>query len=399
MLTKDDIVYTTEQLPKSRRKILAEVKAEAVAPLSEQAILDAAKDVKLAGFRPGKAPLDLAVRHLGADKVRGAILERILPMAYATVVEAEKLQVLSPPEIKVTEIGDGKPIKFEAEVDVMPPVKLGDYQSIRLKPENIAVTEAMIEEALISLRRERAKVYSVDRGAKKGDLIEISFTGKVKGVAKDQLTSQRHPLILGEGKMVPGFEDELIGLKRGESKTFTLTLPKEGLPEDLAGQNIEFEIKMLEVQAQDLPELSDEFAAVWGVKTAAELKTKVKDQLNNQAKQVEENNLNEKAVAELIKRAETELPEALIHEEAHRQLETMRSTAEQQGLKFDDYLLMIKQTEEGLVESFGPEAERRVKAGLSLAELARQEGIELKEDGDLLKVVEKLREIATKEKK
>ena len=377
---------------------MAEVKAEAVKPLSEQAILDAAKDIKLAGFRPGKAPLDLAIKRLGPETIRGAVLERILPIAYATVVEAEKLQVLSPPDIKVTEIGDGKPIKFEAEVDVMPLVKLGDYKSIHLQPETIEVTEAMVEEALTSLRRERAKIYSVDRGAAKGDLLEISFTGKIKGVAKDQLTSQRHPLVLGEGKMVPGFEDELIGLKRGEEKTFNLTLPKEGLPDDLAGQQIEFEIKMLEVQAQDLPELNDEFAAAWGTKTADELREKVKAQLEKQATQVAENNLNEKAVAELIKRSETELPESLIHEEAHRQLGTMRQAVEERGLKFDDYLLMIKQTEEGLAESFRPEAERRVKAGLSLAELARQEGVELKEDGDLLKVVEKLRQIATAEK-
>ncbi len=393
-MTITDITYSTETLPKSRVKITASVSTEVMAAESEQVAEALATQVKAPGFRPGKVPKDIAMRELGPERIRAAVLETILPGLYRLVVEADKLRIIGQPTIDVQEIGAGKPLRCTIEVDVLPEVQLADYTRIRVPAEPITVTPEMAEEALISLRRERAKIAAVDRGAEKGDRIEITFTGREDGVALEQLSSQNYPFILGEGQLVPGFEDQLIGLKRGESKIFTLTLPKEKMPKDLAGKTVEFTVAVSELQSVELPEVDDQFAVSWGASSAADLKAKLQIQLEKQAADASREAQDAKILDQLLEKTTTEVPASLVTEEIARTKHDLAEQVARQGLKFEDYLLMIKQTEDSLTVQLTPQAERRVKIGLALAKVAEQEKISVSEQTDLVQVIERLRQIA-----
>ncbi|OGB74656.1 trigger factor, partial [candidate division Kazan bacterium RIFCSPHIGHO2_01_FULL_49_10] len=230
----------------------AEALKNASAKISEQ--------IEVKGFRKGKAPMDVVTAQVGETRILSEASELSINQYYYQAIVQEEVSPVGPPKIIVDEIGLNKPLKFTAEIAVMPEIELGDYQKIKVKPEKVEITDEQIDNVLKNLQRREVSFKEIEREAKPGDWVEIDFDGKLDGVSFDGGKSANHPLIIGDGVLLPDFEEALVGMKAGEEKTFPVNFPKDYHQANLAGKKTEFSAKLHKVKEVQSPELNDEFA-------------------------------------------------------------------------------------------------------------------------------------------
>ena len=328
------------------------------------------------GFRRGKAPKSVLEKMYGSAVFYEEAIDNLLPEAYSTAIAEAKLDVVSRPDIELVSTGD-EGVVLKATVTVKPTVKVSEYKGLTAERPEVAVTEEEITREIDSVRNRNARVLTVeDRAAELGDEAIIDFEGFLDGVAFEGGKGEKHPLKLGSGNFIPGFEEQIVGHNKGESFDITVTFPEEYGEASLAGKETVFKIVLHEIKRTELPELDDEFVKdVSEFDTVDEYKAsisaKIADRKNNSADAEVENQLIDK----LIENMTGEIPECMIESEIDRYVNDYDYRLKSQGASLEMYYQYTGSTEEKLRESFKAEAERQVKSRLALERVAKTEKI------------------------
>lgn len=367
-----------ENLPKSAVKLTITVSPAEMRGYFTQAAKALSKRANIQGFRKGKAPRSILEARVGKEYLAHQAMELAVSDSYYQAIVKHQLRPIGRPQTDLKHEHahlEEQGLSFTATVPVMPDVQLGDYKAIRVKPQPSAYSDKLVDEALEQLQKSRAGSAQVTRAAKTGDRVEIDFVGKIGGQEFEGGKSENHPLVLGEGSFVPGFEDELVGLKAGQVKTFTVKFPKDYRATELAGKPAEFTVTMKQVQETTLPPLDDAFATGFGATSLAELRKRLAENLKTK-KEAEATRATETAVVDaVVDRATVEVPEALAEEELTGMMAELRQQIERQGLPYDKYLEHLGKTEDDLRKEHRDQAERRVKMSLVLNAVQDAEGI------------------------
>lgn len=332
-----------------------------------------APEVKVAGFREGKAPLNVVEKQLDPQKLQSEFVEEAINRLYLDAIREEKLRPVDNPSITLKKFVPYSTLEFEAEVEVLGPIKLADYTKIKKAAPKVSVTTKDVGEVIKTLRERLADSKDVERAAADGDKVVIDF----KGVdAKDKpingADGKDYPLLLGSDTFIPGFEKNLLGMKPGEDKTFTLTFPKDYGVAALAGAKVTFSVTVKKVQAQTLPEVDDALAGKIGpFKSLDELKENIKAELTQERSTAAAQELEAEIVKEVAEKSTLTVPKALVADQVQRLLAELRQNLTYRGLTYQEYLEREGTTDEQYHETvLIPEAEQRVRAGLVLAEIA-----------------------------
>jgi trigger factor len=370
---------TNTPLPKSRLQLDFELPPERLTRAIDQAVGRLSRQARVPGFRPGKAPRIVVERMLGAEAVLDEALEQLVEDAFREALREQGLVTLSAPEVEVTQGVEGQPVLFKAIVQIKPEVKLGDYDHFGFKPEIKAVDETMVEKVLDELREGQGSLEPVTgRGAEKGDYAVISFVGKRDGVAFDGGSSDRMPLILGEDRLIPGFEDNLYGAAKGDEREFDITFPEDYQETTLAGKVAHFTVTIKELRHKALPEANDEFAqSVGKFANMGELNAELRKRLEANSLDHARHEFADKIIEYATDNATVELPDVLIEQEVEVMHDELRSALARQGITEEAYLKVVAKTEEELHTEFRPQAEKRVKTLLVLSEIAKAKNVEV----------------------
>lgn len=372
--------YSVKHLPKSKVEITVTVEAEDLAKARAQACEEISKEVKIKGFRPGHIPAHILEETIDPEYILAHTKEVALKKAYTDAVLQEKLQVVTRPEIKV-ETQD--PFVFVATVAVMPEVKMGDYQKIKVSEHKAEVKDEDVKAVLDDLVKYSTTYNKVEREAKKGDRVEVDFDGfDENDQPLEGTSSKHHPIIIGEGNMIPGFEEEIVGLKANDEKEFKIRFPKEYHKADFQDKELKFKIKAHSVEEASKPELTDELVEkLTGIKQSvdelkAEIEKNILDRKTQEAKNKRENEYLEK----LIEEVKVEIPDELTEEEVNFMLEEIKEEVGAKNLDLQTFLEQAKTTEDELRKKYTPEAEKRIKVRLALQHLIKAEGITVSDD-------------------
>ena len=323
-----------------------------------------AKYFNIPGFRKGKAPMNIVEKFYGDEIFYEDAFNEVVPEVYESAIKEEKLDVVSKPDIQVTQIGKGKDLIFTAVVQTKPEVKLGKYKGIELEKSEHEVTEDSIKHELDQMAERNARMVSVtDRAAEKGDTAVIDFVGTVDGVAFEGGKAENHELELGSGSFIPGFEDQVIGMKIDENKDVKVKFPEEYFSKELAGKDAVFNVTVHEIKKKELPELDDEFAKdVSEFDSLEELKAdiKAKQEKDNEARTKSE--LEEAAVKAVTDLAEVDIPSGMVEIELDNMVEDMNRRLSYQGVSFEQYLNMIGKK----MADFRKESEESAKSSVKM---------------------------------
>ena len=344
------------------------------------ALTKMARDLKVPGFRKGKVPVSVAAKHVNPMALQEQVLDNALSKAVAEAFMNEKLQALERPSVEVKKFVPNQEVEFTAEATVVPPVKLGDYKKLKTKPQAVKVEAKDVDEIIERMQQNFVDKAEVKHAAREGDEAIIDFVGKKDGVAFDGGSAKDFALKLGGGQFIPGFEEGVIGHKAGEAFDLDLEFPKDYHAENLAGAKVVFSVTLHKVNELKLPELDDEFAAKCGPFTdIKELKANIKREITAQKEREAEEKLKDELVAELADSSKVALPELLIDDQLRSIEQDLMQNLSYRGLTMDSYLKTqgFKDKADWQKKEARPAAEKRVKAGLVLAELSKELGVEV----------------------
>lgn len=365
-------------------EISIELSSEELKPYLEKSAVKISETAKIEGFRPGKAPYNIIKEKFGEMAILQEAIDDIISKTYYQAVVENKLISIGQPKIDIEKMAPENPFSYKATVAVLPKVTLGDFSKIKLKREEIKITEDKIDQVVEEIRKMRSSQEKVDRAAQSGDALKIDFDVYRDGVPIEHGKSQDYSITVGEGKFIPGFEDNLIGMKAGEEKEFKLKFPEEYFEKSLAGKPAEFKVKIKEVNEVKLPKLTDDFAKmVSGGKydKIADMKAGIAENLKEEETAKQEQRLEIALLEEAVKVCEfEELPEVLVHEEIHRMIHELEDSIAMKGLNFDDYLKSIGKTVEELEKGMEPQAELRAKTSILAREIYQQQKFEVTPD-------------------
>jgi len=363
---------TQENISEGKVKLTIEVEPGKLALASDEVYTKLAPSVKVAGFRPGKAPKNAVEKEVGSERFESEVLDIILPETYYEAITQEKLDVVGAPEVKVLKFVPTDGLTYEATVEIMPSIKVPDLTKISVKREKVATTKKEVEEVLNDLAKQLQKYEKVDRVAKKGDRVEINFEGFLKGLPFEGGKSENHPLVLGSGSFIPGFEEQLEGTKADQEKEIEVTFPADYHSENLKGEKVTFKVKVLQVEEIILPEMTDDFAKQIGAfKDLDALKADIEKQLVFTKETEQRRKVEDEVLEKIAAKVKFLVPESLVTQEQHRLLHEAENNLAQQGIQLPQYLEMIKKTKEELEAEMKPEAEKRVRIGMILTQIAK----------------------------
>jgi len=344
------------------------------------ALTKMARDLKVPGFRKGKVPISVAAKHVNPMALQEQVLDNALSKAVAEAFMNEKLQALERPSVEVKKFVPNQEVEFTAEATVVPPVKLGDYKKLKAKPQAVKVEAKDVDEIIERMQQNFVDKAEVKRAAQEGDEAIIDFVGKKDGVAFDGGSAKDFALKLGGSQFIPGFEEGVVGHKAGETFDLDLEFPKDYHAENLAGAKVVFSVTLHKVNELKLPELNDEFAAKCGPFTdVKELKADIKREITAQKEREAKEKLKDELVAELADSSKVALPELLIDDQLRSIEQDLMQNLSYRGLTTDSYLKAqgFKDKADWQKKEARPAAEKRVKAGLVLAELSKELGVEV----------------------
>lgn len=338
-----------------------------------------AKYFKVPGFRNGKVPRNVVEKVYGEGVLYETVIEDNVDDEYRKAVEDNKLEVVSKPELDVKQIGKGKDLIYTVTLFVKPEATVKKYKGLEVKKIDSKVSKKEVDAAIESDRQKNARVVSVDdRDLQKDDISTIDFEGFVDGVAFEGGKAENFELTIGSGQFIPGFEDQLIGMKIGEEKEINVTFPKEYHAENLAGKPAMFKVKLISIKSKILPELDDEFAKdVSEFETLADYRKDVEKKVK---KQKEESAKNQKEIAvidKLVENTEVVIPESMIDDEVKSMSNQFASNLAYQGLDLKTYCMYMNTTEEEFKKNLRPEAEKNVKLKLALDAIEKLEDIKV----------------------
>ena len=370
-----------------------EVPVEEVNKALDQAFKKIVNQIQVPGFRKGKVPRAIFEKRFGVEALYQDALEILVPQEYSKAVDETGIYPVDYPEIgDLDNFAKDQAFTFTATVTVKPEPKLGEYKGLEVQKISTEVTDEEIEEQIQDLLARKAELeIKEDEPIVEGDTAVIDFEGFVGDEAFEGGKGEDYPLEIGSGQFIPGFEEQLVGLKAGESKDIQVTFPEEYHAEELAGKEATFKVTIKEVKTKVLPELNDEFAKEVDPEVASveELRNKLKEQTAEQKKNDAESTLRDDLVEKAAENAEIDIPEAMIHNEIHRMIDEFAQRMQMLGLSLDLYYQLTGQTEEDLHEQFKEDAETRVRILLTLEAIAKAENIEVTQE-DIDQELEKM---------
>lgn len=343
------------------------------------ALLKLAKSIKVPGFRAGKVPASVAAKHVDPNALSQQTLEDALSKAVADAFVGEKIQVLDRPAVEVKKFVPGVELEFTAEAEVLPKIKLGDYKNLKVVKAKATVVKKDIDDVIERMRSGFAEKKPVERAAKKGDEVVIDFVGKKDDVPFDGGIGSDYPLTLGSNSFIPGFEDGIIGKKKGETFDLKLSFPEDYHVPSLKGQKVVFTTTVKKVNEVVLPEVNDEFArkSGQGFETVKDLEADIKRELTAGKEREALESFKDDLVKALVEASEAPVPEILLKDQAQSIEQDMMQNLMYQGLSIDQYLEQKGFTKEKWQQTeVRDAAEKRVQAGLVLAELSKVEKID-----------------------
>ena len=345
------------------------------------------------GFRKGKVPRKIIEMNFGADIFFEDAINMLLPEAYSDAIEELKLEPVDSPEVDVEEINLGEPVNVKFSVDVKPEVELGDYSTIELEKVDYSATDAMIDAEIDRVRNMNSRMIDAgDRGIANGDFVTMDFEGFIDDEAFEGGASEDHVLEIGSGQFIPGFEEGLLGKKKGEAVEVNVTFPEEYHEESLKGKSAVFKVDIKEVKVKELPELDDEFAKdVSEFDTLEDYKNSIRVELEKQLKDQEKIETENKIVEKVVEMSSFDVPEGMIQSQIDNEIKDFEYRVGMQGFNMERYLELTGMSVEELRNNFRSVAERRVRADLVLEAIAKAEGVEVTEE-DIDKELEKLAE-------
>ena len=371
-----------EKLEKNMAKLTIEAAAEELDKAIETAYQKQKGKISIPGFRKGKVPRQVIERMYGKEVFYEEAANALIPGAYEKALEECEEDIVSSPQIEVTQIEAGKPFIFTATVALKPEVKLGKYKGVKVDKANVEVTEEEINAAIDRERENNARNITVeDRPVKDGDMTLLDFEGFVDGVAFEGGKGENYPLTIGSGAFIPGFEEQLVGAEIGKEVEVNVTFPEDYQAENLKGKAAVFKCTVREIKEKELPEIDDEFASeVSEFDTLAEYKADVKKNLEER-KAKEARDAKEEAVIEaIIEASEMDIPEAMIETQQRQMVDEFAQRITMQGLSMEQYMQFTGSNYNQMVEQIKPQAEKRIKSRLVLEAVAAAEKIEVTDE-------------------
>ncbi|MEK7540814.1 MAG: trigger factor [Patescibacteria group bacterium] len=387
-----------KKLPKSQMEIGFELTAEEFQKHINHALLYLKEHVKIDGFRQGQAPLKMVKERIGQENLLMEAGDLAVKETYLKYIGENKLEPIGEPEVQILKIvptesrihdgetigTEGNPFLFKVVITILPEIQLPDYKDIASKiirqsaKKEISVADAEIEDALNYLQKSRAKFSQIDKEAEKKDFVEIEYQSK--DINNNEAVKDR--FILGEGGLMKGFEDNVVGMKAGQEKEFSVKFPDNASRKDLAGKDIIFKVRTVSVQKMELPEINDEFAKQLGeFDSLVALKSNIKEGLIVEKKEGEKQRQRGEILEKIAEKIDFEISEKLVDSEQQRLLEDLKNNISGKfKISFEEYLSSVKQTEEEIKKTFAKEAEKRIKNFLVLKEIGKKEGIRAEED-------------------
>jgi trigger factor len=368
---------TATPVPRSSIKLEIELPPERLNQAITEAVRHLSRRTRVPGFRPGKAPRGVLEAVLGPGAVLDEAVEHLVQDAYRKALIEKEILPLANADVDVVQAEEGKPVIFTATVPVRPEVTLGDYRGFNFRPEIEKIDEARVNTVVDELRDQHASLAPVeDRGARKGDYAVIGFTGTKDGTPFEGGSSERMPLIVGEERLIPGFETHLEGLKVGESVEFDITFPDDYAEATLAGQPVKFNVELKELREKVLPEADDDFARSMGdFADLAALRKELKARLERNALDKARHEFADKIIEYAVANSTVDLPDVLVDQEVEVMHDEFRSSLARQGIAEEAYLKVVEKTEADMHADFRPKAEQRVKVLLVLTKIGDAEGI------------------------
>ena len=384
-------VKSCEKLEKSRVALTIETSAEEFEAAVNKAYLKMRGKINVPGFRVGKAPRKIIEKMYGAEVFYEEAVNIILPDAYEDAVKEQGLETVGYPQVELESCTkDG--VVFKCTVAVYPEVKLGQYKGLEAPKAEVKVAAADVNARLKEMADRNSRLVSVDRAVKKGDTADIDFEGFDNGVAFDGGKGENFDLEIGSGSFVPGFEDQLIGMKAGEEKDIDITFPENYTPE-LAGKPVVFHVKVNEVKVKEVPALDDEFAKdVSEFDTLKDLKADIKKKLTAERTEAAQRAFEDVLMAKVAEGVEADVPHEMVDLQAEQMTEGFKQQLAAQGIPFDQYLKMTNTTEADFkAQAYGP-AEQQVKMDLAISAIVKAENLEASDDeveAEMKKVADK----------
>ena len=351
-----------------------------------------AKYFNIPGFRKGKAPLQIVEKYYGKEIFYEDAFNEIAPETLEEAVKAKKLDVVSRPEIDIKQIEKGKDLIFTAVLATKPEAKLGKYKGIEIKKIEYTVKDEDIDAKIKELQERNSRMVTVDdREVKKGDTTTIDYEGSVDGVPFEGGKAEGYDLEIGSNTFIPGFEDQIIGMKLEEERDIKVKFPKEYFSKDLADKDAIFKVKVNEIKKKELPKLDDEFAKdVSEFDTLEELKKDIKEKLEKENENKQKYETEDAVIKAVCENTEVEIPEGMIELEEENMLKDIETRLSYQGLKLEQYLQMLGKTMEEMKKEYEPQAIEAIKSRLMLEAVIKAEKIEV----ETKEVNQKMKEMA-----
>ncbi len=366
-----------ENLEKNMAKLTIEVPAEEVEKALQAAYQKQKGSISVPGFRRGKVPRAYIEKVYGAGVFYEEAANTLINANYGKAVEESGLEVVSNPTLDVEQIEKGKSFIFTAEVAVKPEVTLGQYKGIEVLKANLEVSDEEVEQELKNEQEKNSRTIAVEeRPAQLGDIVTIDFEGKIDDIAFPGGAGNEYPLTLGSGSFIPGFEEQLVGVKAGETKDVNVTFPEDYNAEELAGKAAVFTCTVHKVEEKELPELNDDFAQdVSEFDTLDEYKADIRKNLSEKKAENAKNEKENAVIEQAVKNASMEIPEAMILTQANQQLDTFVRRLESQGMSMQQYKEYTGQGTEELLDYMKPQAQQQIEVRLVLEAIAKAENL------------------------
>ena len=372
-------VKSCEKLEKSQVALTIEVGAAEFEAAVEKAYQKMRRKINVPGFRPGKAPRKMIERMYGAEVFFEEAINIAFPEAYEAAVEQEKLQVVGYPAVEMVGEVTKDGFTFKATAPVYPEVTLGEYKGLKAEKPEVKVTAADVDERLKTLADRNTRLVSVDREAKSGDTAVIDFEGFLNGKPFEGGKGENHSLELGSGSFVPGFEDQVIGMKAGEEKDIDITFP-ENYHEDLAGKAVVFKVKVHEVKEKEVPEMDDEFAKdVSEFDTLKDLKADLKKKITEERQKDADRAFEENLMNQVAENITADIPDVMVENQARQYLDNFKAQISRQ-FPYEEYKKMTGMDDEKLLADAKEPALRQVKMDLAVAAIIKAENIEASDE-------------------
>ena len=368
------------------------VEAEKFEEATKKVYFKSAKYFNIPGFRKGKAPMQIVEKYYGKEIFYEDAFNEVAQEALEEAVEENKVEVVSRPEVDIKQMEKGKDLIFTVVMQTKPEAELGKYKGIEIKKIEYNVTDEDVEHELSHMQEHNSRLISIDdRAAEKGDIVNIDFEGFVDGKAFDGGKAENYDIEIGSNTFIPGFEDQLVGMKIDEEKDVNVTFPKEYFSKDLAGKDATFKVKLHEVKKKELPALDDEFAKdVSEFDTLDELKKNIKEKKQEQNEERAKYETQDEVIKALCENVKVEIPSGMIETETENMIKDLENRLSYQGLKLEQYLNMMGKTKEEMRKEYEPQAVEGIKSRLAIEAVIKAEKIEATDK----EVEDKMKEMA-----